>query len=81
MAHIEIKTKNKTPSIFTEIYVDGHKLTGVRRFELTQDVCGMPILTVDLNALDLSIDLEAVRINQYGMGEIKQLSFIEKAED
>lgn len=79
MAKIEIKTVGEK-SIFTEIYVDGHKLTGVRRFELKQEVGNnMPILTVDLNALDLSTDVQILKFNQYGMGEIEELKF--KSED
>lgn len=79
MAKIEIKTVGEN-SIFTEIYVDGHKLTGVRRFELKQEVGNnMPIFTVDLNALDLSTDVQILKFNQYGMGEIEELKF--KSED
>lgn len=79
MAKIEIKTVGED-SPFTAIYVDGHRLTGVRRFELKQDVGNnLPILTVDLNALDLSTDVQILKFNQYGMGEIEELKF--KSED
>lgn len=67
---IEIKSKSENGSIFTEIYVDGHKLTGVRKFELKHGVGNeLPTLTVDLNALKLSVDTEAILI-QEGIGEI-----------
>lgn len=75
MPKIEIKTVGEN-SPFTEIFVDGHKLTGVRRFELKQDVGNdMPILTVDLNALDLSTDVMITKFNQYGMGNIENIIF------
>lgn len=61
--------------MFTEIFVDGHKLHGVRRFELKQEVGNnLPILTVDLNALNLSTDAKMV-MYQYGVGMITDISF------
>lgn len=75
---IEIRQVKGENGIFTEIIVDGHKLNGVRRFELKQETGNnVPILTVDLNALDLSTDLGVVRLNQYGMGEIESIVFKE----
>lgn len=71
---IEIKTVRKSSGAFTEIYVDGHKLNGVRSFSLTQNKFNIPILTVDLNALDISIDCPAV-IVQEGYGEIEEIRF------
>ena len=72
---IEIKSKGEAPTIFTEIYVDGHKLRGVRRFELKQEVGNsIPTLTVDLNALNLSTDVQTV-LYQYGMSGISDISF------
>lgn len=50
---IEIKTDGASN---TQIYVDGKKLRGVRSFELKQIATGAPVLTVDLNAFDLSVD-------------------------
>lgn len=81
MAKVEIKTKHENTHAFTEIYVDGHKLDGVRRFELKQEVGNeLPILTVDLSFMDLAIDVELLKINQYGMGEIKDIVFKEDGE-
>ena len=77
---IEIKTDGEAPSLFTAIYVDGHKLEGVRRFELKQEIGdALPILTVDLLALNLATDLRAVKMNHYGMGEIEDI--IWKSDD
>lgn len=71
---IEIKTINgEKGSIFTEIYVDGHQLRGVRRFKLEQGAGNsIPILTVDLNALNISTDTMALMFQEgYGEMEIK----------
>lgn len=68
---IEIKQVDGKEGIFTEIYVDGHKLRGVRSFELKQEIGNcIPVLTVDLNALNLSTDLSVV-LKQKGYGEIE----------
>lgn len=76
MAKIEIRQVDGEKGIFTEILIDGHKLTGVRRFELKQGVGDdTPILTVDLNALNLSTDLQMLKVNQEGVGEIESIKF------
>ncbi len=77
---IEIKQVDGEQGIFTEIYVDGHKLKGVRRFELKQEVGNsIPVLTVDLNALNFSTDVRAV-LMQEGYGEI-EISVKEPSEN
>lgn len=64
---IEIKSVD---GVFTEIYIDGHKLRGVRSWHLRHDGYGTaPTLTVDLNALDLSVDGKFL-LKQKGYGEI-----------
>ena len=76
--HIEIKSKKHdgNGTIFMEIFVDGHKLTGVRRFELRCNADEqLPTLTVDLNAIDISVDTELLRLNHYALGEIKDIIF------
>ena len=78
---IEIKTDGEAPSIFTAIYVDGHKLNGVRRFELKQEAGNhLPILTVDLMALDLATDCRVLRMKHYGMGEIEEIVWKDEEE-
>lgn len=69
---IEIKQKGA----FTEIFFDGHKLEGVRSYELKHE-CGneIPVLTVDLNALDFSTDLEVVKFRQKRYKEIESIKF------
>lgn len=77
---IEIKQSDGEQGIFTEIYVDGHKLKGVRRFELKQEVGNsIPVLTVDLNAINFSTDVRAV-LMQEGYGEI-EISVKEPSEN
>lgn len=77
MAKIEITSKELENGVVqTKIFVDGHQLTGVRSFSLKQTTdCNIPILTVDLNAFDLSIDTPLAKVNQSGMGEIKSIEF------
>lgn len=64
---VEIKSTNGT---LTELYVDGHLIRGVRRLVFEKSSREMPVLTVDLNALNISIDTPAV-IEQDGYGEMK----------
>lgn len=73
---IEIRQVDGEKGIFTEILVDGHKLEGVRSFELKQGVGNsVPILSIDLNALNLSTDLQTLQVNQKGIGEIESIKF------
>lgn len=76
VSKIEIRQVEGEKGIFTEILVDGHKLEGVRSFELKQGVgdC-FPILSIDLNALNLSTDLRMLQVNQKGIGEIEGIKF------
>ena len=76
VSKIEIRQVDGEKGIFTEILVDGHKLEGVRSFELKQGVgdC-FPILSIDLNALNLSTDLRMLQVNQKGIGEIEGIKF------
>lgn len=73
---IEIRQVNGNEGIFTEILVDGRKLYGVRSFELKQGVGdSVPILSIDLNVLNLSTDLQMLQVNQKGIGEIEGIKF------
>lgn len=65
---IEIHQVEQEQGVFTEILVDGHRLEGVRSFELKQEVGNsMPTLSIDLNALNLSTDLKLLQVNQKGI--------------
>lgn len=52
---VEIKTCESSP-VFTEIYIGGHKIEGVRDWKLTQKAGDLPRLTLDINAMNLSVD-------------------------
>lgn len=68
--HIEIKTG--ISGAFTEIFIDGHKIPGVRSYKLEHGAGkSLPILTVDLNALNLSVDVPVFMIRDVEMGAMK----------
>ncbi len=50
---IEIKTK---PKFGTEIIIDGRKMNGVRRFTLTQEVDGFPVLKFEVYAENIIVE-------------------------
>lgn len=60
---------------FTEICIDGHKIDGVRSYELKQDRAGFPVLTIDLNAFDIATDLRTLQLNQKYVGGIESIKF------
>lgn len=73
---IEIRQVDGQEGIFTEILIEGHKLHGVRSFELKQGMGDdIPTITIDLNALNLSTDLQVFQVNQDGLGEIECIKF------
>lgn len=74
MSKIEIR-QVEGEKIFTEIYIDGHKIDGVRDYELKQSRVGLPVLTIDLNAFDIATDLRAVQLNQKYVGDIESIKF------
>ena len=76
LSNIEIKSNEKYG--FTEIFIDGKKLKGVRSFSLNQDCSGHPTLTVDLNALNLSVDCLSF-LRHKGYGNMK-ITFIDDVE-
>lgn len=61
MSKIEIR-QVEGEKIFTEICIDGHKIDGVRGYELKQDKAGFPVLTIDLNAFDIATDLRTLQL-------------------
>lgn len=64
---IEIKSTDGT---FTDIFIDGHKIHGVRSMHFEKKGHEIPILTMDLNALDISVD-SPMLLRQEGYGDIK----------
>lgn len=71
-SRIEIKSRDlENGSAFTEVYIDGHKVRGVRSFKLEQKVGNdIPTLTLDLNAIATTVD-EPVLIFADGFGEME----------
>lgn len=62
---------NKNGSAFSEVYIDGHKIEGVRSYKLVQKVGDRaPRLILDLNALDLRVD-GTILTYAKGMGAIR----------
>lgn len=74
MSKIEIR-QVEGEKIFTEICIDGHKIDGVRGYELKQDRAGFPVLTIDLNAFDIATDLRTLQLNQKYVGGIESIKF------
>lgn len=56
-SHLEIKVNGSSASVL----VDGHELKGVRAFELKHVADGVPVLTLDLSALDVTFDTSYVK--------------------
>lgn len=77
-SRVEIKT-SKLGSAFTEIYIDGHRLKGVRSYELKHHVNNIPVLTLELNALDIAVDQEVLMFAE-GFGEM-EIKFKEPSEE
>lgn len=76
--NIEIRTINN--SLFTELYIDGHYVNGVRGFKLEQ-VAGLPAkLTVDLSFLDVAIDQQCLLYSQSPGGQIEKIIWKEESE-
>lgn len=75
MAKVEIRQVDGEKGIFTEILIDGHKIDGVRSYELKQKAGESPILILDLNAFDISTDLKVLKLNQSTVGEIASIKF------
>lgn len=52
---IELKTCEDSP-VFTELYIGGQKIDGVRSLELIHKAGDLPRLRIDINAMNLAID-------------------------
>lgn len=64
-SHIEIKTYQKeTGHIVSELYFDGHKVDGVRSIKFKHHAGELPVLAVELNAVDVSTSQDVVMIQE-----------------
>lgn len=59
----------KTDGAFSQIFIDGKKLNGVRNYKLEHAAGEAPTLTLDLNAFDLTVNGQML-LMQKGVGEI-----------
>lgn len=56
-----IEIKRNLEQNVTEIFIDGNKINGIRSFELKQTGnAPYPTLTLDLNAVNVSVDSPAI---------------------
>lgn len=73
---IEIKTTGEAPSIFVEVLVDGHPIHGVRAISYKNDIENqIPVIQLDLNALDVSVDSVMAKLDIKHCGEIAEIKF------
>ncbi|MBP3487311.1 MAG: helix-turn-helix transcriptional regulator [Roseburia sp.] len=75
---IEIRTIDN--SLFTELYIDGHRVDGVRGFKLEQTATLPARLTVDLSYLDVAIDQQCVLYSKSPDRKIKEIIWAKESE-
>lgn len=76
---VEIKTINN--SIFTELYIDGHRVDGVRGFKLEQVSGAPPKLILDLRYIDLAIDQQCIMYSKSPGNKIEKIIWAEESEE
>lgn len=62
--NIQIKSDG---GAFTKIYIDGHEIKGVRSWHLSHGAGYIPILKLDLNALNLDVDSKVLMYDRNSM--------------
>ena len=80
-SRIEIKSKETggNGSVFTEVFLDGKQIHGVRGIRFENSVNKkIPIVTLDLVGLDVSIDGAFFELRHEGLGAIKSIEFEEE---
>lgn len=76
-SRIEIRSV-RPDSVAVEVLIDGHQIRGVRSLRLDASINQeIPVLTLDLNALDISVDMGVMKIMQ---GEEYEVEFNFKDE-
>ena len=78
---IEIKSKDNggNGSVFTEVFLDGKQVRGVKGIRFENSVNNkVPIVTIDLAGLDVSIDSTLFKLRHEGFGAIKSIEFEEE---
>lgn len=82
-SQIEIRSLNREDgSAFSAVYIDGHRIRGVRSYRLEAKVGDViPTLTLDLNALDIAVDQQVLLFAE-GFGEMDiRFKDMEPSED
>jgi hypothetical protein len=69
------KIEVKSEGMRTQIFIDGHQIRGVQSFTAHQDLNGLPTLTLNLNALDMSLEGDIYNFFVDKMGEVKSVEF------
>ena len=80
-SRIEIKSKETggNGSVFTEVLLDGKQIRGVKGIRFENSVNNrLPIVTIDLAGLDVSIDSTLFKLRHEGFGAIKSIEFEEE---
>ena len=80
-SRIEIKSKETggNGSVFTEVFLDGKQIHGVKAIRFENSVNNqVPIVTIDLAGLDVSIDSSLFKLRHEGFGAIKSIEFEEE---
>ena len=81
-SHIEIRTCKELGRTFTEVYLDGKKLRGVRSWNLSHDgTNSIPRLLLDLNAFDIAVDADALAMQKGYEGYGLMLSEMGKEDE
>lgn len=62
---IEIKTQGSVGHVI----IDGHEIKGVRSADFHMNATELPIITLDLVAIDLTIDSMLVKIREKGSNQ------------
>lgn len=68
---VTIKTKDNSDGVQTEIYIDDCLLKGVKSYELKHKAGCIPVLTLELAAIDVSIDTPRLTIRNDALGELE----------
>lgn len=74
--HVEIRScgNSDEPSATTELYLNGHKLNGVRSYRLEQSAGNLPRLILDLTVLRVSVDSNVTMFDKV-YGEEMEIHF------
>lgn len=68
-SHVEIKSDKENPVVI-HIFIDGHEIKGVRSFKMEYKE-GYPVLTLDLNAFNVSVDSPMVTRSPHFSGDME----------